>query len=62
MALDENLGLIGYLPFINLQWNRRYYEAGEFTAQILKSDYLPGTAYLYSLDRPEVGVLQKVQT
>lgn len=62
MALDENLGLIGYLPFINLQWKRRYYEAGEFTAQIRKKDYLPGAAYLYSLDRPEVGVLQKVQT
>lgn len=62
MALDENLGLIGYLPYINLQWKRRYYEPGEFTAQIRKSDYLPGAAYLYSLDRPEVGVLQKVQT
>lgn len=62
MALDANLGLIGYLPYINLQWKRRYYEAGEFTAQIRKKDYLPGAAYLYSLDRPEVGVLQKVQT
>ena len=62
MALDENFKLIGYLPYLNLQWKRRYYEAGEYTAQIRKSDYLPGAKYLFSNERPEVGLVQKVQT
>ena len=62
MALDQNFKLIGYLPYLNLQWNRRYYEAGEYTAQIRKQDYLPGAVYLFSNERPEVGLVQKTAT
>ena len=62
MALDKDFKLLGYLPFLNLQWNRRYYEAGEFSAQIRKQDYMPEAAYLFSKDRPEVGLVQKIET
>lgn len=62
MALDKDFKLLGYLPYINLQWNRRYYEAGDYTAQIRKVDYMPDMAYLYSNERPEVGLVQKIET
>lgn len=60
--MDKDFKLLGYLPYLNLQWNRRYYEAGQYTAQIRKEDFLPDMAYLFSADRPEVGIVQKTET
>lgn len=61
-GLDENFRLLGYVPYLSLQWKRKYYEAGSFEFQIRQEDYLPGLAYVFAADRPEVGALQKLRT
>lgn len=60
VGLDASYQPIGYINYINLQWNRRYYETGSWTAQILESDYDPRIVYVYSPDRPEFGLVQKM--
>ena len=48
------------VPYTNLQWNRRYYEAGEFSMQVARDRYDPSWRYIWSPSRPEVGMVQKV--
>ena len=59
LALNSNFEPIRYMPFINLQWDRRYYSAGTFSLQILADDYDSNIAYFYSAERPEVAMVQK---
>ena len=54
--------MVGFLPYLNLQWTRRYFESGEFSAQIRMEDYDPDVAYLYTTDRPEMGVVEKCRS
>ena len=61
LALDANFAPVLYLPFFNLQWNREYYEIGQYSVQIAAADYSPDMAYLYTPDRPETGIIQKVE-
>ena len=61
LALDANFAPVRYLPFFNLQWNREYYEIGQYSVQIAAADYSPDMAYLYTPDRPETGIIQKVE-
>ena len=48
------------IPYFNLQWNRKYYEAGEFSLQIDASVYDTSWHFIMTHDRPEVGMIQKV--
>ncbi len=57
--MDANFGIIKYFKYINLQWTRRYYEPGEFSVQLPASEYVNDCVYLYTKDRPEVGIIQK---
>lgn len=50
------------LQCINVQWNRRYYEAGDFALQMRAQDWDSNIAYIYTADRPEMGMVQKVET
>lgn len=50
------------IEYINLQWTRRYYKCGEFSMQIRMEDYDKRIKYLYSPDRPEVGMIEKLVT
>ncbi len=61
--LDEEFKLITKLSvrYLNLQWNRSYYDAGTFSIQVLKDDYSVGAKYVYNYDRPELGVIDRVQ-
>lgn len=62
-ALDENFlpcGPTKLRPF-DISWDRKYYETGKFTLQIAASDYDPAMAYVYSNDRPELGMVQQVR-
>lgn len=60
-ALDSNFQLVATgIPYLNLQWNRKYYEPGDFQLQISKSLYDPTWAYLGTNDRPELGMIQKM--
>lgn len=49
------------VPYLNLQWNRRYYEAGSFEMQIAAEDYDSNWHYVTSGEREEVGIVQKVE-
>lgn len=60
LALDENFNPIRYLNYINLQWDRAYYECGTFSVRLSASEYSSDIAYLYTKDRPETGIAQKV--
>lgn len=57
--MDKDFNIIKYVKFINLQWIRRYYEPGEFSLQLPASEYLSDAAYLFTKDRPELGIIQK---
>lgn len=60
-ALDKSFNTVTVnIPYINLQWTRRYYEAGEFEVQIALKDYQPNWEYIASNDRKELGMIQKV--
>lgn len=49
------------VPYFNLQWNRRYYEAGDFSVQIAADVYDPSWAYVGTSERPELGIVQKIE-
>ena len=57
---DFNLITIG-IPYVNLQWNRKYYEAGNFQMEISAKIYDKSWAYIGTADRPELGIIQKNQ-
>lgn len=61
-ALDKDFNLISTgIPYINLQWNRKYYEAGDFAVELPMKIYDPTWAYIGTNDRPELGMIQKIQ-
>lgn len=60
-ALDENFKLIDIgIPYANLQWNRRYYDFGDFMMEVPLPIYNPEWAYIGTSERPELGRVQKV--
>lgn len=61
LALDSAFQPLAYLNCFNLQWTREYYKTGQFSVQIGAAGYTSGMAYLYTPDRPETGVIQKVE-
>lgn len=61
-ALDKDFNLISTgIPFINLQWNRKYYEAGDFQLEIPMRIYDVSWKYIGTNDRPELGMIQKIE-
>lgn len=61
-ALDANMNrLNSRIIYTSLIWRRRYYEPGEFQVTVFADDYDPRWAYVYCYDRPETGMIQKVQ-
>ena len=61
LALNAGFEPVAYLPYFNLQWTREYYQVGQFSVQIAAADYDPTMTYLYTPDRPETGIIQKVE-
>ena len=60
--LDANFNrLTGSIPYDSLIWHRRYYGVGEFQMQVRASLYDPSWCYVYADDRPETGIIQKVE-
>lgn len=53
--------LTGSIPYDSLIWRRRYYGVGEFQMQVRSSLYSTDWAYVYCEDRPETGIIQKVE-
>lgn len=61
-ALDENYRVVTVgIPYDNLQWNRRYYTFGQFVMELPLSVYDPSWRYIGTPDRPELGMVQKVE-
>ncbi len=60
MALDANYQIVSLLVFSNLQWNRKYHEAGTFSMQIPLWLYSPSMMYIYTKDRKELGRISQV--
>jgi hypothetical protein len=64
VASDGSVELVAAnLPYSNLQWNRSLSTCGTFSAQLVGSLPLswPGRYLVVRSDRPEVGVLEKVE-
>ena len=53
--------LTGSIDYDSLVWHRRYYGVGEFKMQVRSSLYSTDWAYVYCEDRPETGIIQKVE-
>lgn len=60
LGLNEDFEIIEIIRFINLQWTRKYHESGWFSVQIPVNQYMPEMKYIYTKDRPEMGVIKKV--
>lgn len=60
--MDAEFNIIRYFKYINLQWFRRYYEPGEFSVQLPASEYEASAVYIFTKDRPELGLVQKDST
>lgn len=61
-ALDSNFNLVSIgIPYDNLQWTRKYYEAGQFQMQLPLKIYDSSWQYIGTNDRPELGMIQNVE-
>lgn len=60
IALNESYEIISLIRYTNLQWNRKYHESGTFSIQIPLNQYSPNIAYIYTKDRPEMGVVEQI--
>lgn len=60
VALNENFNEPVWLKPLNVQWNAKFYECGDFSIQIPTSSYEKSFAYLYCSERKQTGILQKV--
>lgn len=61
-ALSSSWELVtANVPYLNLQWNRKYYEAGDWEMQLPAEAYDPSWHYVVSNDRDEVGLVQKLE-
>lgn len=62
IGLDSSFQTVKTLRCVNIQWNRRYYEAGDFSIQLCAGDWDTSIAYIYTSLRPETGMVEKVET
>lgn len=60
LGLDEDFVIIQNLRPINVQWNRKYHEAGGFSIQLPVNQYTTDLKYIYTKDRPEMGKIESV--
>lgn len=61
LGLDKDFQPVGYLQYFNLQWTREYYDIGQFSVKVDPASYSPDMAYVYTPERPEAGIIQKVE-
>jgi hypothetical protein len=60
-ALGADKGLISLLAPTETQWNRKYYECGDFSIQLPIDQYNKDIEYVYCNKRPELGHVMKRQ-
>lgn len=60
LVMDENYEILSILNYNILQWTRKYYESGSFSIYIPIETYDSRMKYVYTKDRPEVGIIEQV--
>ena len=62
-ALNTNMDPCGStsLKHFDLKWHRKYYENGQFSAQIKADDYNPAMEYIFAAERSELGMIEQVK-
>ena len=62
-ALNSSFEICGStsLKHFDLTWHRKYYENGKFSVQIKADDYDPDMEYIYTDERPELGMIQQIK-
>ena len=61
-AIDGQMNrATGSIPYTSLTWHRRYHECGEFSMTVPASIYDPSWYFIETDERPETGIVQKVQ-
>lgn len=61
IALDANFDIITLVPYSNLQWCRKYHEAGTFSVVLSsKVQYTKEWKYIYTSERPELGLISQL--
>lgn len=60
IALDDDYQIVSLLSYTNLQWNRKYYEPGSFSMEIPLEQYSSKYKYIYTKDRPEMGIIEQI--
>lgn len=61
-ALDKDMNLVADgIPYTNLQWNRRYYQAGDFQMELPLYVYDDTWKYIGTKNREELGMIQQIQ-
>jgi len=60
LALNKNKEIASLLRYTNLQWTRKYYESGLFSMEIPLDQYSSDFKYIYTYERPEMGVITQV--
>ncbi|MGX8833959.1 Gp37-like protein [Amedibacillus sp. YH-ame6] len=60
LALDKDFVIVDQIVSSNIQWSRKYYEHGSFAIQIQADNYTDDMKYIYTKDRPELGMINKV--
>ena len=61
LGFDKYGTALGTIDFIELQWNRKYQECGSFVLYIAVDDYNAEVKYVQYSDRPETGMIQKIE-
>ena len=59
-ALDANFDLVALVAYSNLQWSRKFHEAGTFSVVVDAKQYTTDWKYLYTEKRKEVGKITQV--
>lgn len=59
-GLNSNFETQTLLSPINIQWNRKYYDFGDFEILIPLNQYDENCKYIYLQDHNEIGIIQKV--
>lgn len=57
-GLDKDFNIVTHLAPYNVQWNRRYYETGDFEIYIDIGQYSSDIKYIYSTEDKELGIVE----
>ena len=58
---DKEFNTICIFAPMEVQWNRRYYNVGDFSLQLPIDQYDTDVVYVYCDKRPEIGIVSKTQ-